>query len=779
MVKICRELFNGEIILFYHVAVVRRIVYVDFDPESKERGVIRLFMSNKGDWTVKKIEYHPFLLSDKSISHEGIQDVKTVEFSGTQMYLIRVKHRKYLQKVKQLLEEKGGNVYYHDVGAEFQFLLENGILPAGVYFEDLTPAEEDAELLRASIDIEVYSPGRSPDPSKDPIVMASYVDSEGFQRVITTARVEKPFVKVVDREEDIIRELNSIIKERDPDVIYTYFGDRFDLPYLKERAKTLGLELRWGRDGSEVQIHRTAAGSTASIRGRAHVDVYRIAEYMEAIGAINVIKLDLESVYAAITGKEKIDVGEVSTAWEKDKATLAEYNLQDAIACMEIGDKFLDLYIELGNYTLTDLYEAVRLSASQMVENMLIKNAFKRKEIIPRRPKESEVRKRLLETYKGGYVKEPVPGLYENVAVLDFRSLYPTIIITYNVDPSTLNKSCDEFYESPSGHRFCKHPKGLLPSTLDAVLRERYELKDRLKQLKKGTLEYKVTYARQQALKIVANASYGYLAYARARWYCKECAEAITSWARDFIKMVMEEAEMSGLKVLYGDTDSVFVQYREKTQVMKFLEYINNKLPGIMELELEGFYKRALFIKKRRDEGAAKKKYALIDEEGRIKIAGMEYVRRDWSEIARRIQRAVVETILKEGNIEKALRIIKDEIQRTKEGKLEKEELVIYTEIQKPLEEYHQRGPHVEAAKKLLRSGYKVGPGTIVGYIIERGHGSVSERAVPVELYSGEYDIDYYVERQIIPAVLPIFEALGYKEKDLLIPSTQKTLFEF
>ena len=781
--------------------VVGRIVYVDHDPEEKERMVVRLFVKTRDGWRLIKDLYQPYMwvLGEGEPSGEGIVSKERKRaFLGIEekeFWFLRLRHPKYLQKVKENLEKKGFLSFEHDLGAEFQYFLEKGIVPTATYrfvvddsgfLKEAEEVDEKVPLKRAALDIEVYAPGRSPEPEKDPIILISYVDSEGYQVVLSTKPIDHPKVRVIESEAKMIQELTRIIKERDPDIVYTYNGDDFDLPYLKKRAEVLGLKLPWGRDGSEIQVRRTAIGGAVSIRGRAHVDVFRIVEYMASIGAINTYKLDLESVYKALKGEEKVKIDhlKIASVWENgDLSKLAEYNLEDSIACFEIGEEFLDLYMEIGRYTLSELYEAVRLSASQIVEKKLIKEAKKRNKVAPKRPKEKEVMRRLRETYIGGYVHEPVPGLYENIAVLDFRSLYPSIIITHNVDPELVNKEIcpeDERFVSPAGHFFCKEPKGLLPSMLEDVLTERFQLKKQLKSMEKGTPEYKLVYARQQALKIIANASYGYLAFPRARWYCKECAEAITSWARSYIKKVMEEAEKWGLKVIYGDTDSVFLQYRDKEEVLKFLEHINNQLPGMMELDLEGFYVRGIFIKKRKGERAAKKKYALIDEKGNLKITGMEYVRRDWSEIARRTQKEVLERILGRGDIEGALNYVRKVIDDVKNGRVDIEDLVIYTEIQKELHEYEQTGPHVVAAKKLQRMGYKVKPGSIVGYVITKGSGSVSERAEPLELLKGkDYDPDYYIERQILPAVLPIFETLGYTEKDLLKPSSQRSIFDF
>lgn len=782
--------------VLYHVKeVVGRIVYVDHDPSEKERMFVRLFVRTENGTAILKDIYRPYLVAlQKPKRLEGVVSIEEKElFVGTEkknVYIVRVSHPKYLQRIKYIYEKNGIDVREHDVGPELQYFMERGISPVNTYkftlvdgFIKKLELADDVDLLRAAIDIEVKSRRGSPDPLRDPVILVSYVDSKGYKKVFSLKETEG--VEFFRSERELLHALTRTIKDRDPDIIYTYNGDRFDLPYLKERAKVLGVKLDWGRDGTEVLIRRTGAGGTAAIRGRAHIDVYRMVDYLSSINAIRTDRLDLESVYRALLGKEKIEIEkrEIPKLWETNPSLLANYNLQDSIACFEIGEELLDLFREIGTYTLSELYEAVRLSASQMVEKRLIIEAKREGRIVPRRPKEKEVLRRIRETYSGGYVKEPIPGLYENIVVLDFRSLYPTIIISHNVDPELVNKplcSEEDRYVSPSGHFFCKHPKGLLPSALERILQERFELKKKLKTLERGTREYKRIYARQQALKILANAAYGYLAFPRARWYSRECAEAITSWARGYIKMVMDEAEKWGFKVIYGDTDSVFLVYSEEDTVYSFLNHINNKLPGIMELELEDFYTRGIFIKKRRGERAAKKKYALLDRKGRLKIVGMEYVRRDWSGIARKVQQRVLEIVLKEGDVQKALNYVRKVIDDVRDRKMKLEDLIIYTEIQKELHEYEQSGPHVTAALLLKRSGYTVGPGTLIGYIIVEGPGSISDRAIPIELYNNRpYDANYYIEHQIIPAVLPIFETLGYSEKDLRKGTTQRTLFDF
>lgn len=196
-----------------------------------------------------------------------------------------------------------------------------------------------------------------------------------------------------------------------------------------------------------------------------------------------------------------------------------------------------------------------------------------------------------------------------------------------------------------------------------------------------------------------------------------------------------------------------------KSQAELFLKNFNSTLPESMELEYEGFYRRGFFV--------TKKRYAVI-EDGEIIAKGLELVRRDWAPIVKQTQEAVLMALLKEGNSQKAIDEVKKVMKRLRKGEVDNKELVIHTQINKPLGEYKQVGPHVVAAQIIEDHGIKVSRGTIIQYIIKKGKGSISQRAVPYEYSEGiEYDKDYYVNNQIIPAVGRIMESLGYSKKDL------------
>lgn len=196
-----------------------------------------------------------------------------------------------------------------------------------------------------------------------------------------------------------------------------------------------------------------------------------------------------------------------------------------------------------------------------------------------------------------------------------------------------------------------------------------------------------------------------------------------------------------------------------KQQAQKFLKYLNSTLPKSMELEYEGFYRRGFFV--------SKKRYAVI-EDGEIIAKGLELVRRDWAPIVKNTQEAILMAILNEGDSDKAIKEVKKVFKRLKKGDVERKELIIHTQITKPLDQYKQVGPHVVAARRIEEHGIKVSRGTIVQYIIVKGKGSISQRAVPYEYSEGyEYDKDYYINNQMIPAMERIMYAFGYSKKEL------------
>lgn len=202
-----------------------------------------------------------------------------------------------------------------------------------------------------------------------------------------------------------------------------------------------------------------------------------------------------------------------------------------------------------------------------------------------------------------------------------------------------------------------------------------------------------------------------------------------------------------------------------ESQKDKFLDFINQELPEGMELEYEGFYKRGFFV--------TKKRYALIEDD-KIIAKGLELVRRDWAPIAKDTQQNILMAILKDGSPEKAREIVKKVIKDIASGGVAMNDMVIHTQITKKLSDYKQIGPHVMAAQKSIAKGRKIERGSIIRYVIVKGKEPISKRAIPIEDTDDlEYDPEYYLKNQVLPAVSRIMDSLGYSS-DALAELAQK-----
>lgn len=220
--------------------------------------------------------------------------------------------------------------------------------------------------------------------------------------------------------------------------------------------------------------------------------------------------------------------------------------------------------------------------------------------------------------------------------------------------------------------------------------------------------------------------------------------------------------------------EQIALEKEIKSQARKFLTDFNITLPESMELEYEGFYRRGFFV--------TKKRYAVV-EDGTIIAKGLELVRRDWAPVAKDTQQSILMAILKDGDVDKAIEIIKKILKKVKSGTEDMKYMIIHTQITKKLSDYKQIGPHVVAAQRLEEKGMKIDRGTIIQYVVVKGKGPISQRAIPYEdANKYEYDPDYYIDNQIIPAVSRIIESFGYtkeKIKELGEKERQKTLDSF
>ncbi len=778
---------------------------LDIDYETVEgRAVLKLFFKGDGGFFVASDHsFTPYFyvsyrgdagkLKKRLRELERVVDIREEEkgFFGDKKRVLRVTvaHPQDVPKLREVIKSLEGveAIYEHDILFVRRYLIDKDLRPLTWVevegeqvdgemrvrgFRSMEAAPPEMKVL--AFDTEVYNPRGAPRPKTDPIIMVSLASNTGLRKVLTWRSPDGDidFAEVLRNEKETLRRFCEIVKEEDFDIIIGYNSDNFDFPYLRDRLKELKMELALGRAEAKLEMKGRRGLKEARIRGRPHLDLYHIIRR-----SVKLSSYVLENVVRELLGeeKEKIPGGELWEYWDargEKLERLLTYSMEDAETTLRLGEKFLPLQYELTRIVQQPLFDVSRMTAGQLVEWLLMKEASRSGELIPNRPAGAEYTRRMMETYLGGYVKEPKKGIVENVAVFDFRSLYPSVIVTHNIDPSTLVGEEEDGDEAPGvGYRFSKKKRGFIPQILQGLIKRRAEIKRKMKKAR-GRGERALLDAQQRALKLLANSFYGYMGYPRARWYRRECAESVAAYARMYIQKVMKIAEEDfGLEVVYGDTDSLFVVVprKEKKKITAFLEHVNASLPGMIELEYEGFYTRAIFV--------TKKRYALIDDKGKITVKGLEFVRRDWAPIAKKTQENVLRALLMDADPEKAASLVRKTVEAIKERRVSLEDLTIYTQLTKSIKSYKNIEPHVEAAKKLQKMGRKVTPGMIIGYVITKGREKISYRAVPVEMVSIEdYDPNYYIDNQILPAVLRIIESIGYSKDYLKEGMRQESL---
>ncbi|ADN50325.1 DNA-directed DNA polymerase [Vulcanisaeta distributa] len=610
-----------------------------------------------------------------------------------------------------------------------------------------------------AFDIEVYNPRGMPNPDRDPVIIISTMTKEDGVKMFV----------VDDNKNDakIIREFLDYFRKYDPDIVVGYNNNGFDWPYLVNRSSRVGVRLALSRMGNPPE---PSVYGHWSIIGRANVDLYN---FIEEISEIKVKSLDRAAEFFGIMKRSErvlIPGHRIHEYWDdKNKRDLLlKYARDDVVSTYGLAEKLLPFAIQLSSISGLPLDQVGAASVGARVEWMIFYEAVKRGELAPNREE------RPYETYKGAVVLEPRPGLHENIAVIDFSSMYPSIMMKYNVSPDTLVLGdCGDCYVAPEvNYKFRRSPEGLYPGLLRILVESRRRVRDLMKKYPENSPEWVLLNERQRALKVMANAMYGYCGWLGARWYRREVAEAVTAWGRNLLRTVIEKARSLGLPIIYGDTDSLFVR-NISDKVDALINYVNNELG--FEVKVDKVYRRVLFTE-------AKKRYVGLTVEGEVDIVGFEAVRGDWAEIAKDVQENVAEIVLTTGDVGKAISYVKSVIDKVKAYQFDIDDVIIWKTLDKSLNEYKVLTPHVAAAKQLVEAGYKVGKGDMIGYVVVKGGGAkLAYKVKPYILIKDirEVDVDYYVEKQIVPAAMRILEVLGVKESQLMEGKAGKSILDY
>jgi len=675
-----------------------------------------------------------------------------------------------LEGVKDCLED--------DIRYSMRYLIDNNVVPCGwheieaaeetntrgVQVDKVYTAKTHPKLLEKAEAPQLkilgfsaiyYSREGSPKPDRNPVIIISVATNRGE---------EKQFLADDKNDKPVLEAFINYVRKLDPDIIVGYGVNGQDWQYLNERCKKLGLRLHVDKAGTEPH---TSVYGHVSITGRTNIDLFDFAGEFPEVKVKTLENLADYLGVMKIENRTLIEDVDFADYWDdkEKREILKKFSMENTHCVMGIAEAILDFAMQLSNLVGLPLDHVGTAAVGFRVEWFLIKNAQKIGELIPKRIEQP------YRPYVGAIVLKPEPGLHENIAVLDFKSMYPNIMITYNLSPDTYVPPKEPIppcgvYEAPEvKHRFRKEPTGFYKEVLSYLINVREEIRSRMKNISPESVEYRVLDARQKAVKVITNASYGYAGWIGARWYIKPVAEAATAWGRHAILSAINMAETAGLKVVYGDTDSIFLKH-EPEKIEKLSKEIEEKLG--LEIKPDKVYVRIFFTE-------AKKRYAGLLPDGQLDIVGLEVIRGDWAVVAKKVQGKVLETILKEQSPKKAAQFVQQFIYELRQRRVPYRDLIIWKTLTKPVEEYEIKASHVEAAKMLMEKGWKLAVGDKIGYVAVAGTGRLYERVKPYmfALYD-EVDIEYYVSKQVVPAAARILESFGITEEQLLTSKVEE-----
>ncbi len=801
------------------------------DEAGKERPVIRLWCKDKEgkNFVVQDNNFEPYFYAIPYHSHlyaeegdiaekkEQIENIRIYRNNGDiRVKRVEISQRKLLgvnQKVLKIFAEQprhvpalreevrraGLTVLEADILFAIRYLIDKQLRPfdginaegeevaldfvdTAILASHVTPKKmaegELPELKIIAFDCEMAASVGMPSPKKDPIIIISVAYKElDENKAKLFVMTEQEFREKNDRK--VLTDFLDFVVHFKPDIIVGYNSDSFDWQYIKERANMHGIRMNLGADGSAVQYEKGGALPGVNITGMLNVDLFKLAK--RDLDSVKVKTLENVSEFLGVMKKaDRVNLSprEITECWFDTSARerLYEYAKADAVSTLGIATKVLPLQIELSKMVGYPLDELSKMGRGRQVESFLTLEAYKKGELVP--PKGGGEK-----SFEGGFVLPPVKGLHEDVITLDFSSMYPSIMISFNVSPDTFVDSREvrgeDLYIAPElGHGFRKSPDGFFKKIMSDLIVRRRKLKAEMARYAKDSVEYRLFNIQQQSIKILTNSFYGYTGWSAAKFYKRECAEATTAWGRYFIRRTVGIAQELGLEVIYGDTDSVFVKLpagnfedreaviREKAREVS--ERITKEFP--LELEIQDFFKAIFFTGK-------KKRYAALTDKGEILVRGLEVRRGDWCELAKEVQTEVIELILKQKDPEAAVKYVKSVIKSLKEGKTPLHNLIIHKTLTKKISGYETKQAHVIAAERALASPshivYEVG--SKIPYVIIKGVGKTSDRAFPVdiieksegiEIYADRskylIDVSYYVRHQLIPVAHRVLQLFGY-----------------
>lgn len=689
-------------------------------------------------------------------------------FDGAPVCRVEVEAPPDVPGVRDRLHAAGIETFEADVRFAVRYLIERGIKGGCEIDGEATPGVGvtwvfDNPLLRAapvaieprvlSFDIETDAKGER--------LLAISLYGPDIDEVLIVDGSDRTMPERATRCGDELAALDAFtdrVKRLDPDVLTGWNIVDFDLSALARIAARVHHPFNLGREPGAIRIRKAEGyfgSGNATIPGRLvldGIDLLRGAFVRMDDYSLDAVAREVLGEGKAVAGDVHDRIGEIIHNYKHDLAAFARYARTDARLAYDIVMKLDLVRLAFARSRLTGMTPD-RVAASIASFDFLYLSELERLRVVAPsvRSDDSSVHA----AQQGGHVLEPVTGLHRNVWVFDFRSLYPSIIRTFNVDPLAYvaEPPPDADVIRTPGGAFRREP-AILPRMLDELFPRREAAK------KAGDA------VASNAIKILMNSFYGVLGTPACRFHNAALANSITGTGRELLLWSKRWFEAAGFKVLYGDTDSLFVSSgmddpdpalargpELAASLTRELErYIDERwrLPSRLELEFEKLYAKLFLPRVRHGTGGARKRYAGLvhgRDTDRIEFVGMEVVRRDWTALAKEVQREIYQRLFADQPVD---RYLTDLVRRVRDGALD-DALVYRKNLRKETDDYTATTPpHVVAARKSTRPA-----GRLISYVI------TTAGPEPLDNVQHPLDREHYIAKQVKPVAEPVLTTLG------------------
>ena len=683
--------------------------------------------------------------------------------------LMRYQYDNNIKNLRKYLEDAGIEVFEYDLNKTKRYMVDS-----------LSEIETDLKILYFDIETDDRKGGIK--IGRDRIVSWAACDDEG-----------KIYFETGD-ERDILKKFISTINKYD--IITGWNSEGFDLPYVQDRCELYGIRYDW--------------------RQTVHIDMmercFKVYGYEANI--IGLKNFSLNEISRCMLGKEKVDTeGEkIYDLFLNNPEKLKEYNIQDTLLLKDLNQKLGIINVMVMECAWTGSF-MFKFYIGELLDNYILREAKKRGLILKSKPSEKE--RALREDIKivGGYVATPVSGLYEHVNICDFKSLYPSIIVGWNIGSDSLNEELssegklkmdnwlhgekiesidfkvwneflisekkrldpeDKHIQTANNAFFRRDTKSFIGDLVENLLVQRAEYKKKLKTLDFDTPEYNNAYSIERVVKEMANSMFGITCDKNSRYFNSYVSEGITYTGQWLNKLSSGIVEDIGLKSIYGDTDSIFVtgiddlepKIKEINKMLgKFLD-INIKLrKNIVYLEYEKHFSKLLLMEKKRYTGLLNMKDGKIIN--KLFSRGTEDVKKSNTQFGKRVFQELVRYVFDDRKTLYQIHGYIHNLQSTlKYSTIAPEDLLITTRVSKSMDNYKVKGVHTRLAQRLIDSG-EILPiiegekkiGTRLEYIM------VGTEGVRLGKYLGNFNRDYYWEVQIYAPLRRVLEC-AYPQED-------------